>query len=127
MATNDFRMAIPLAECPAVGCDDSSQPSLQRVSPTTHGPLHARLAGEQPDRYDYYWCHTGCRRLWRIERRDMQLGEAYREPEWIGKWNDDRASEPTIFDRPRASTIRWRYRRSKTDPLSPARNKTDAR
>ncbi|MGZ5440406.1 MAG: hypothetical protein ACXW5U_00740 [Thermoanaerobaculia bacterium] len=102
---------------------------MHRILQSEHRPLYEQLPAEAHGiDFDYYHCRWHCKRLWRIQQHDRAAGEPYREPEFIGWWDDNaRDATPIVYDQPRTIGISARYRSSKTDPFMPARNKGDIR
>ena len=116
--------AIHVTQCPALECESSTgvRPIYESEHPEVYRLLQEQSRGYS---YDYYHCKGWCKRLWRIRRIDT--GQPYEEPQCVGAWDDDVAN-PTvhIYETPRAVSLEYTYRRSLSDPLRPARNKTDA-
>ena len=121
------RQAIRLGTCPAIECESSGgvRPIGADVYPDLHRQLEAVARGSE---YDYYHCKWHCKRLWRICRHDEFAAEPYREPEFIGSWDDDAlGATPYVYDEPRPIGIITAYRSSRTNPFMPARTKRDVR
>jgi len=118
--------AILLATCPALECEGGT---MRRILRSEHADLYGLLQTvARGNDFAYYQCRWRCNRLWSIQQHDRSVGEPYREPEFIGWW-DDNARDPTpiVYDEPRTIGISTRFRSSKTDPFMPARSKSDVR